>query len=335
MIGRADRGGLGALTQEFHRQLHADRVLGIDLGDRGRGPADWSLFSDTDLVVNHGMDSDLDADLVRRFCDGLDVLYSAETFYRADLPELARSASCRTVLHVMPELWRADHAAPDHVWAPTRWEIGRLPAGTDLMPVPVARGRLPFRPRTECRVLYHHPAPAMLDRNGSRIVLAALSMVRSDLELVVVGAAGISWPDHVGHVKIRQIDPDSTSYHEVHPAEADVLVLPRRYAGLSLPMQETAAMGMGLLTLDLEPQRGWVPEAGLIPAYRGHIARFPGGEFAVHDANPGLLGRAIERLAQQPELVAELSAAADEHAAGLDWAVWDTLYLEALEAAAA
>ncbi len=331
LIARADNGGLGNLTWEFARHLEPERVLGIDLGERGRGPADWSRYPGA--LVSQGMDSDLPEELVRRFCQGLDVVYSAETLYRADVADIARSVGCRTVLHAMPELWRADLAPPDAVWAPTSWHLERLPAGTPVVPVPVARDRLPFRPREEAAVLYHLGAPAMLDRNGTRLLYEALGYVRVPCRLVVASSR-MRWPARVGEVEVEERLEAPAAYWDVHPEGADLLVMPRRYAGLSLPMQECAAMGMGVVTLDLEPQRQWVPAEGLVPAVAWRPTPMAGGEFTVHRCDPRHLAVVVNRLLEDPPAVKGLSAASDLHAAGLDWAQWAPRYRELLEAAA-
>ncbi len=329
LIARADNGGLGNLTWEFARHLIPDRVLGIDLGERGRGPTHWDRFPGA--VVNDGMDSDLDADLVRRFCDGLDVVYSAETLYRSDVAEIARSVGCRTVLHAMPELWRADLALADVVWAPTTWALERLPAGTKVVPVPVARDRLPYRERTSGSVLYHLGAPAMLDRNGTHLLHHALPGVGALGHLIV---GGIGCPTATKRVSVEQ-RPPAVDYWDAHPPEADVLVLPRRYAGLSLPMQECAAMGMAIITLDLEPQRQWVAAEGLVPAQPWRKAQFAGGEFLIHQCAARDLASVIERLLTDPAAVKTSSVTSDHHAEEIGWDYWTARYRELLEDAVA
>lgn len=329
---RADRGGLASMTAEFARHLQPDRILGIDLGSRGRGPSDWSVYDGFDLTVNDGMDSDLPASTVTRFLDGLDVVYLAETGYRADVASLARTAGVATVLHAMPELWRADHAPPDVVWAPTGWHLDWLPAATRIMPVPVARDRLPYRARRQAATLLHISAPAMVDRNGSRLLRLALPHIRKPCRLLVSGPAVGIFPSQVGQVTVERAAP-AGHYWDAYPDQADILILPRRYGGLSLPMQEAASLGLPIVTLDLDPQNRWLPAETLVPARKWRQAQAPGGAVDVHHCDHRALADTISRLLETPKAVNDTSAASDRWAATLDWTILAGRYRDLLEAA--
>lgn len=327
LVARGDNGGLGTLTREFARHLEPERVLGIDLGESGRGPCYWERFPEA--MVNEGMDDDLPAETIRRFCEGLDVVYGAETWYRADFTDIARSVGCRTVLHAMPELWRSDLAASDVVWTPTTWEMDRLPSGTPVVPVPVVIGH----EHVHCGdpLLYHIAAPAMLDRNGTHLLLDALRYMREPSQLICSGMGGVV---EIGKVKV-EYRPSVLDYWEAHPDEASIFVLPRRYAGLSLPLQEAAARAMTVVSLDLEPQRQWIPPEALVPSFPWRQARFPGGEFSVYAAEPRQLAAVLDRVVSDGVLRERLSAASLRHAATISWDVWAPMYRALLEDALA
>lgn len=330
LLARADNGGLATMTWEFHRHMAPDRTLIIDLGERGRGRTRVDRYPGA--AVNHGMDSDLPEATVRDFVDGLDVLYSAETLYRSDVASIARAAGCATIVHSMPELWRQDLDPPDGVWAPTDWELGRLPAGTPVVPVPIAGDRLPFRQRTEAKTFLHVSAPAMLDRNGTRLVVDALPYIQAECTVVVAGSGRVG-PRRVGRVHVEWANDQVENYWDRYN-QADVLLLPRRYAGLSLPMQEATGSGMPVVSLDLEPQRQWISPRLLAPAWQKRQARMVGGDFWVHDAAPADLAAIITRLATNPTEVAAESTKAGERAAELSWDVWAPRYRSRLEEAA-
>src|SRR5262249_55476915 len=124
--------------------------------------------------------------------DGLDVVYSAETFYDWRLVEWARDRGVATVLHVMPELLGAISPAqmPPRLWRPTGWRMSELPAGTEVVPVPVAADRFcDFRPSSEAdgplRVLHVAGRRAAADRNGTLSLYQALRTVGERVEITI------------------------------------------------------------------------------------------------------------------------------------------------------
>ncbi len=313
---RADAGGLATMTREFARHIPPERTLIVDLGDKGRGETHHDWYPDA--VVQYGMDHLIEPETILRFCDGLDLVIGFETFYRADFCALARSVGCRTLLIAMPELYRADHAPPDACWVPTTWEIDRVP-NAEHVPWPVARDRLPFRQRNEARIFHHVAATPFHDRNGGRILLAALRHVRSDIDLTVRGGRG-HWPTRVGPVAIFQLAGTHEDYWRAWPDEADVLVMPRRYAGQCLPVAEAASLGIVPLMLDLPPYDAVLPPECRVPARGSFPVNMGGlGRFDVHGADPRVLAAAIDRLAGDPPLVGRLSATMDEWSSSSDW----------------
>lgn len=306
---RADRGGLASQTREFHRHLSPDRTLVVDLG-AARGPVDLSWYPDA-TVVRGG---EVPADVLDCFLDGLDVLWCAETPYRADAFGRARQAGVRTVCHANPELWKGSR--PDLVLAPTSWRLDLLPDPV-VLPFPVARDRFPFRRRTQARTFVHAAAPAMADRNGTDLVLAALRHVRVPVRMVVLGRPG-KLPSRVGRVAVEQ-GPETADYWRWWPDDGDVLLLPRRYAGQSLPMNEALSLGMPVVSLDVAPQNEWLPAEALVPVTRRSPRRMAGGVVQVADADPKALARVMDRLASDPAMVARCSDEADRYAESIAW----------------
>jgi glycosyltransferase involved in cell wall biosynthesis len=114
----------------------------------------------------------------------------------------------------------------------------------------------------------------------------------------------------------------------------DALLLPRRYGGLSLVMQEAWATGMPVVGLDRVPENAW---AGVVPADAadGDVVPMKGGNFTLSDADPAEYARAWTELADA-DFYRVVSRDADWHADQLDWTVrypqWaDVLDLEPKE----
>jgi len=332
LIARADQGGLGTMTWEAFRHLAPCKTLIIDLAEKGRGYSRMERYPGA--YINRGMDHNLSVGLITNWLRQLDVVYTAETFYRDDFTKIARA--CRgpngpavTVLHAMPELWRADHEPPDVTWAPTSWELSRLPDGTPVVPVPVALDRLKPRLRETARRFLFVGCPAFHDRNGFDLVVNALPHVKCPITFTFAGTD-----------KPPPIRTDRVTVEHVHPVEDywerydahDVLVIPRRYGGLSLPMQEAAAAGMPVITLDLPPQNEWLPWATLVPAVPRRNVKMVNGPFTVHSADPNHIAAAIDYLASNDAECARCSQVSLDYGAALSWDVWAPRYLDLLAA---
>ena len=146
----------------------------------------------------------------------------------------------------------------------------------------------------------------MLDRNGTDSLLDALRYCRTPFEVLVRGRDDL--PVTIGMTRITRLPP-AAHYWDAYPPEADLMVLPRRYGGLSLSMQEAAAAGLPTVTLDIEPQRQWTDPAGLVAAtvHRPQVPR-RGGRFDVWTCHPRALAHRLDDLAQHPEVVARMRA---------------------------
>lgn len=326
LIARCDRGGLGIQTSEAYRHLHPERTLVVHTDHVARGQCDRSLYDGDGVTWLRADPSPTDA---RNFMADLDVVFSCECLYLPEWIAIARSLGVQVVVQANPEFY--DHElAGARIVLPTSWEADRVPHER-ILPVPVALERFPYRQRSEARVFYHPTSQAMLDRNGTGIVLAALQHVTTDVQVIVRGQ--LSRGD-LARQRERTVRPNvkltflpwvDDPYWTAYPPEADMLLLPRRYGGLCLPMQEAAALGMPVVTTDLTPQREY-PHAVLIPAAPSVQESMKIGPVTVHKADPRLLAAEIDRLAGAPDEVSRLSAVARGWAETLSWSAWEQEY---------
>ncbi|HUV09823.1 MAG TPA: hypothetical protein VMX12_02525 [Acidimicrobiia bacterium] len=325
VIARADSGGLGNLLWELCRHLEPARVLIMDLGVHGRSDCHFDRFEGLDYRVSTGWAPKPDER--RWLLDGCDVLYGAETWYADEMPHEARARNVRTVLHVMPELYLPSRVA-DELWVPTTWRRAHLP-GTRLVPVPVALDRFEYRRRSPAKHFVHVWAPAMLDRNGTDPTLAALEAVTQPIDVTLLGGRSVQLEGRapVTMKSFREPGEYPDDYFDLWPDDADVLVLPRRFAGLSMPVQEAAARGMPAIMTGCEPQSGW-PGVMQVRSRGSSNATMAGGQIPVHDPDPASVAEAIDRLAADPGLAGLYSDRAYAWAQGLSWDVWADRYRE-------
>lgn len=327
LLVRADCGGLGAMTWDAAQHLRADRIVIIDMGEAHRGPylpERYDGLAPEIVVVRYPI---LDPGPVLA---GLDVLWTAEVPYGPTLLAAARERGVRVVLHAMTELWRAEYALADEVWLPTPWAMDgvladcqRAGTPTRIMPVPVNTDRIVYRERRTLGRALHVAASAMLDRNGTEIVADAY---RAGRYLPPLSARHV--PERLAASLGWAVAPPVRTHYEGW-TDVDVLVLPRRYAGLSLPVLEAAAAGVPTVMLDRDPENSW-PGIALVPASVTGHADMAGGRFPLWGCQPGHLAWTLRHLASDPATYRHLALSAHAWADGLAWSRWAEPWREAL-----
>lgn len=331
VIARAEDRGLGLQTWEFCRAMRPERVLLVDMGEHGGGFAMHPERYPGATVVRYERGQLVPEGLVREALEVLDVLFAVETFYDWRIPGWAADAGCATVCQVNPEFMRPPAelpSVPTRWWAPTPWRLEHLPPGTRVVPVPVADDRFPFRapPRGDgpLRALHVAGHRAMADRNGTQIVMAAaLRMSGVALTIATQDEArmGAPRPRDASVVIQRAVG----RYWDLY-RDQDALVLPRRYGGLCLPAQEAMASGLAVVMSDAEPQRSTWPVLTVASATGAPKHRCPGGRLALTNARPDQVALALNRLAREPERLAELQAGSLAWAEANRWSAMAPLY---------
>lgn len=322
LIARADNSGLAVQCLEFARAMNPDKVLVIDVGhmhndtDHCNKRTDLSRFPDATVVKGWLPDRAT----LKGFLDGLDVVFSAETFYNSmELAPLARRMGVRTVLQPNPEfLNRRD--APDLWVPPTGWMWGTIPGPKTLLPVPIATDRFSATPSSvdgdgASHFLHIAGRPAHLDRNGTEILLRSLDHITAEVTVTIRCQQGgyvsslLPGLSTKKNVTLR-IDPgDVDDYWELY--QGDVLVMPRRYGGLCLPVNEALGAGMPVIMPDISPNNTWLPKEWLVPAsLEGSFVCKQ--RVSYYRADHVALAAAIDRFATDPEFYARAKARALE-----------------------
>ncbi len=343
LIARADRTGLAVQTYEFSRHIECAKILVVDISRLNGQKNNFGLYPGAkkisgepypETTVSAGLPSNA---VIDAFLDGLDLVFTCETPYSYYLFEAARRRGVKTVLQYNFELF--DHLAepglpkPDLFAAPSLWRYNEVPFPNKcFLPVPVNRDLLPPRQITELRTVLHIAGnPAMEDRNGTRTVLDAWQHVKSPTKLVVRSPRRI--PHTSRDPRVRVDTADRPWYHELYSG-ADALVMPRKFGGLCLPLNEALSCGMPVVMSDVAPQNGFLPPVMLVPARRDRkaMAKVP---IDVHEVSPADLAARIDELAANPDRVAEASADADDLAASMSWKRLHPIYIDTFAAVVA
>lgn len=338
LIARGEDRGLGLLSWEFFRHVHPERTVLIDMGDLSGGfPLHLDRYPDAELAAFDGVE--LDEAPVRDLLAACDVVYVAETFYDRRLPGWAADAGCVLVLHVMPEFfrWAGEDLPAVRWWAPTPWRLDRLPEGTTLVPVPVADDRFGFSPAPAhdgpLRVLHQVGHRAGQDRAGTTTLLRSLRLVTEPM-VVTLSTQDARLPVPTGAAAQVTVDRrvgGSKYYWEPYTGH-DVMVMPRRYGGLSLPVQEAMASGLAVVMTDVAPNDWW-PTLRVATRQQQDLET-PGGWLRLADAPPRAVAAALDALARSPGLLADHQRLSAEWAQAHRWSALLSLYEAELARAA-
>lgn len=340
VVARADDRGIGIQTWEFTRHVDVDRVLVVrEPGAERKGfLPHFDRYPGAESVTFDPRTGTLPMDEVEAFLDGLDVVYMVETPYDFRLLTFAERLGVATVVHANPEFWRWDDPTlprPTVWWLPTKWRAEYLPAECEIVPVPIpdapaVRERDPDdRDLAAVHVAGHRAAA---DRNGTNVVLQALRHAHSphlrlriecqDPRLPAIRPARIPVERHLGG------RTDRWSLY----AGADLLVLPRRYGGLCLPVLEAIAAGVVPVLPAVSPNEDW--PAVTVPATFGSTIRTPGGEIPLAVVDPRRLARTLDLLADDEDRLLEARSAVDDWRVRNDWSALSGAYTAALAEAA-
>lgn len=321
MVVRDDNGGLGNLTYAAWRRLRPEVTVVVQARPC-RGEPHPAVFEEA-WTTTVTMPNPMTRRDWRKVAGMADVWWSAETWYCDDAERTIREAGGRSILYVMPELFMGSDA--DALWNPTPYLHDRLPERARVVDWPCdPPGR--WTPRLSVRRLLHVSGGAQFDRNGTTLFVEALRRVREPCEVLLhqpdvthrLSARDLrGMPLHVEVKQTREYVGNMGSLYKW----ADLLVLPRRYAGLCLPAFE--AMGYGCLVMmpQTEPQTGWpvLP----VESVAERPARMRGGRIPMVSVDPVVLARRLDAwLSAEPRPVVDVS---DKGRAWVEARSWDRL----------
>lgn len=335
LIVRADTGGLGAQTYELYNWLQPAKTMVVDISDLNGFPTDHRRYPGAQYVRGFPKVHNWD-----EFMQDLDVILTVEIPYGYVMFEMARQRHIKTVLQCNYEFM--DHlndpslAAPDAIFAPSLWHYQDIEALADrigakcyYVPVPVNRERIPFKPRSGNHLLHIAGHKTFEDRNGTDIVLEAMNYVESEVLLTITTQhelAAEAYDDH----RIQVLETDFDNYWDIwNQVDADILLLPRRYGGLSLQLNEAMAAGIVPIMTDVEPQSGFLPRPCLVP-YAESKKIITRAEIGCYSVSPQALAHHIDLMIKSGSQEG-LSHRVGELAEEISWKTMIHTYQAALE----
>lgn len=255
-LGRMDLGGLGIETRYFVKHMKPTKIMLVRIGKYKDFP---EHFVNPIIVENCPTD-----DQIREFCKDIDVLFCFETPYNWNAFRIAKEMGVKTGMFLDYE-WLNDPIPhiPDVLINPSNYHMKDLPERTVHITFPVDREVHPFRLRTKAKNFLHIVGHGGgYGRNGTKEFLEAIPLVKSkDIKFIIHSQIQI---EKINDPRIEWRVGNYLNEGEMYQ-DSDVLVSPRRYAALSLPLNEAMSHGLAIIMSDMNPQNQFLPKDLLIP----------------------------------------------------------------------
>ena len=303
IIARSDNTGLGNQTRELVKMLNPDKILLIDsehFNGNEQHPEWYKDYNVTTTLSGFPTKQEL-----IEFLRNIDVVLSCETFYRQDFLHYAKRRGIKTILQYNFEfllnMSNPDAELPDVLLAPSLWNIeqiekmvnGRcrvihLPPPTDSTLFENVRQNNMSKDHN--RLLHVGGKFAAKDRNGTQTVLEMLKYSKASYELVITTQKFPELNLKDSRVTLNNSNPENRE--ELYNG-FDAMLLPRRYAGLCLPMNEALISGLPVFMTDISPNNLILPKEWLVKSE--HIDSFQAKSLIdVYGGNPEHLASIVD-----------------------------------------
>ena len=304
IIARSDNTGLGNQTMELVKMLNPDKILLINsqFFNNNKQHPEWYKGYNV-IETRKGMPKTSE---IIEFLEGLDVVISCETFYHLELVDRAKKQGTKTILQYNYELFgnlaNPEWTLPDVLLAPSIWNLDvvvqKFGSKTKVMHLPPPTDQSLFNEAREInlskdhkRILHIAGKKAAKDRNGTESILEMIKYSKEDYELVIKSQTPLNLICKDPRVKIEIGDPDNRQ--DMYTG-FDAMVLPRRYAGLCLPMNEALMSALPVFMTDISPNNAilpdkWLAESKKIDSFRTKSM------VDVYDVKPERLAKIIDK----------------------------------------
>lgn len=271
-----DDTGLGNQTRALCEMLKPDVIFVVDSSSFHKGQKqhpEW--YKDYNTIFTDGWPSDVEC---TRFVAGITHLLTAETVYNPHVYWLCKRY--RVKLFIQPNWEFLDHLKrglplPDKWLMPSYWhleDMTRRFQNTVYLPPPVSLKKFAeareenLKKRKKPRFLHIVGKPAIHDRNGTLDVLGCLEYSTADYTLTIKSQIEL---DTFGEVakdpRIEAIYGNVENEADMYKGY-DAVIMPRRYAGLCLPMNEALASSLPVIMPDISPNNKVLPGNWRVPA---------------------------------------------------------------------
>lgn len=271
IIARCDDSGLGNQTHELVKMLNPHKVLLVDSSPFNNHIQHYDWYKDNNVMRIAGFPA---KNTVLNFLRDINIVLSCETFYHKNFVELARNKNIKTILQYNYEfleyLQNLNKSLPDLMLSPSHWKIEEtkqqfgnrsriehLPPPTDPS---LFENNKTINLQSSKKILHVAGKAAIFDRNGTESVIEMMKYCKEDFELTIRSQNYLDFD--VKDDRVRVIVDNEKNRQDLYKGY-DAMILPRRYAGLCLPMNEALMSGMPVFMTDISPNNNILPKEWL------------------------------------------------------------------------
>lgn len=328
MICYATSQGLGHLAKDFYdARIVTDVMVYRHPGGTAPSHMDWYPKGTYEWKTKP-----FKGDVLERWLDDIDIVLCFETPFDWDLPKRCRERGVKTAVMPMYEwfLQKPPHQF-DLFLNPSLLDQEYFPKGI-YIPVPV---RQKWKQRTHAVKWLHNAGNiGCRGHKGTLELLKAMKYVKSPIDLTVrcQFKRGLdALINESGCKKDRRITFVSKEIpYEQLFVDHDCVVVPEKFNGLSLPLQEAFASGMMVVTTNRFPTNTWLPQEPLLPVKSMHKATTQRGhlEFDECVVDPQDIAKKIDELWGSD--ISEISLQGKQYGIENSWEALTPRYMEVL-----
>jgi hypothetical protein len=276
LIARSDNSGLGNQTRELAYMLNPSKILLIDSSSFNQNTQNPEWYSGYNVQTNKGFVGDR---VAQEFLKDLDVVISCEIFYSRNFPKIAEQFGVKTILQYnyefLDNLLNPRLPLPNILLSPSKWNmedvikkfgnscrVVHLPPPTDHKKFEDARK---INSKSNKKLLHIAGKVAAMDRNGTNTVIEMMKYSKQDFVLEIKSQDKLDYKIDDDRIKI--ISNDVKNQADLYSGY-DAMVLPRRFAGLCLPMNESLLCGLPVFMTDISPNNQILPSDWLVASHK-------------------------------------------------------------------
>lgn len=277
VIARADLTGLGVQSRNWVRLLKPSKVIVINSQPFNGNEQHYEWYNGRNA---YRVDGFIKAHEIAPILEGVDVLLTFEIPYNYQLFYAARRRGVKTILQNNWEftdyLRQPSLPMPDLLVNHSYWHLEDQkklwPDITDYCPTPLFMEDFDSiykenlaRDQKKVRFLHVAGRKTYEDRNGTKDLLESIRLIPEDIDFELVIKTQTTEIPHISDPRVtidKTPQPDEKELYRGF----DAVIMPRRYAGACLPMNEALASGLPVIMTDIDPNNKILPSYWLVKA---------------------------------------------------------------------
>lgn len=277
IIARADLTGLGIQSRNWVRLLNPQRLVVINSTIFNKNQQHFEWYEGRGGYMIDGF---IKHNEIKPILKNMDVLLTFEIPYSYDLIRVARTMGVKTIIQNNWEF--TDYLKQPHLPLPdllvnhSYWHLKDqqklFPKITDYCPTPVFiedwdEVMLHNMDRYEGKRRFLHVAGRRTyeDRNGTNDLLEAMKLIPADIDFELVLKSQNANVNDFTDSRIT-LDVSAPVDEKELYKDFDAVIMPRRYGGACLPMNEALAAGLPVMMPNIDPNNMVLPKEWLVKA---------------------------------------------------------------------